>query len=381
MANIITSKGGVNSYTRGWLEYMAEWSGMSKEDVELISICDIDDFGLLLRPKTAKVRIVGGAEAVNDALYRPFCDGLVFGEGFLFFRDFKATGRLDFNRPYHVDQASDYVDWNHAPPIKVGPKKVMILSGRGCKNKCKFCFTSWTTRHQVRQSINYRETGAVVNIITNDSAGSLNQKVPARSITIHDYLGMSKKQAELCRVYRFGLESFTESGRKSLGKPIKNEIVKAAFHVARRMKHEIIFFIIAGIEQQESVLEFLETCGADAAISPRVIVKGTYFNPCLHTPLQDFDLRNLHQWDKKWIYGQLKKASPRFRLNIRADSGYSVWRGIMHRAKSREQAIKIWSWRNKTRSEIEDLVEANGWSELWTDRNVSAVTFPWMKSL
>ncbi len=121
-AKIIVNKRGLQSYTVGWLNYIAEWSGITKEDVELISICDINDMDILLKPKTRKLRIVGGSEAFNDTFYLMFADALVLGEGFEFFKDYKKHGlEYALNQPYVMTKGkskvvpSTLMDWNLAP--------------------------------------------------------------------------------------------------------------------------------------------------------------------------------------------------------------------------------------------------------------------------
>ncbi len=67
----------------------------------LFGICDINDLGLLMKPKTRSIRIVGGPEIFNDQFYMMFADALCVAEGFEFFKDYKRLGSLDkvFERP------------------------------------------------------------------------------------------------------------------------------------------------------------------------------------------------------------------------------------------------------------------------------------------
>ena len=377
--------GGVNSYTRGWLQYMARWSGMEREDVELVSMCDPDDFYLLLRPRRARFRILGGAEAFYEKLYKPFCDAVVVGEGFQFFRDYKESGSFDFigDAPYIYTGsegkvvASSRVDWDLAPPIKVGKRKVMVLGSRGCKNKCRFCFTSWTTRHRIRKKMPRLPRGVVTNIISNDNAGSEGLSAAVKSMTIRSYLGMTRDEAAKTRVYRFGVEGLTEETRKYLGKPIRDEELRMAVRIAGKLNHEIVFFVIAGIDPQESFISFLENIGHDHSLRPKIILKGTYFNPCRHTPLESYDIRDLHQWDKKWIYGKLKSFSPRYKLNLRSDMGYHLWRAMFHRTRGKRETEFLWSLRRKCRDDLLAAVDGNGLAHLYDTPVDSCVEFDW----
>lgn len=378
-------KSGINSYTNGWLKYMAKWSGLDREDVELVSICDPDEFGLLLQPKTNKYRILGGAESFYENLYKPFVDAIVVGEGFQFFKDYKTSQNIEsvLSESYIYTgtegqiTASDYVDWDFCPFIRVGKKKVMILGGRGCHNKCKFCYTSWTTKHQIPPAFNLNKPGYMVNVISNDNVGAVNQKTSVKSITVKDYLKMSEKEARNTRVYRFGIEALSENMRKKIGKPIKDKEIKAVFNISKKIGHELMFFIIAGLEPQEKFLGFLDNLGYDPSLKPKVIIKGTYFNPCLHTPMKGYDVRGLYQWDKQWIYGKLKSYSPRLKLNLRADMGYSLWRAMFHRTRNKEETLFLWKLRNKQKDELLNTIEKNNLTHLYNTPQDSIIKFGW----
>lgn len=386
--NIITGNRGIDSYTRSWLTYMAQWSGMDKEDVELISICDVDDINLLFKPKTRPIRIIGGSDAFNDMLYMPFADALCIGEGFEFFRDYRRFGSLEkvFEQPYMLTPdkeeviSSTYVDWKLAPPIRTGKHKVMILGGRGCKNKCKFCYTSWTTKYQQAEQQTTKINGMVVNVITNDSEGDvIDQKVAVRSITVKRYLAMTKAEAKNCRFYRFGLESFTEQGRAFFNKPISSEELKAVCGISKMMNHDIQFFVIMGLEPQESILEFYDAVGYDVAKKPRIIMNGNYFNPCLHTPLQDYDIRKLHTWNRDWLYGKMTEYGGRYRTIMAQDAGIGLYRGLIRRCRNAEETRLMYKMKGKKRAEIEEYVEKNNLGHLWVGAPPTKVRFNWRK--
>lgn len=396
---ILTSKNAEHQYTPHWMRYICANYAIpvvppDEADILLVSLCDVGEAAVLWEArKSGKPIILGGAEAFNDFPYIHLADGLCIGEGFQFFKELGeiAGGKADeilmkleklpyvlFGNKEAVIPSTE-IDWTKCPPAKVGPQKQMVLAGRGCHRKCKFCFTSWTTKpcnspHSFRGMSN-------VLLISNNNEGieDLSQKVYVRSITAKGYLGMSPREAKTCRNYRIGLESFSEEQRKGLGKPISNEEVGKIFRISKKLGHSLRFFVLAGIDSQESITEFIETVGQDIALRPSVEMKVIWFNPCQHTPLRDFDIRNLHRWNKRWIYGKLKSTSSRFRLNMRADPGDAYFRAAFHRCRTREQAEEVWKWRNKPGEEILKRIEESGWKHLFNESPLTKVRFWWQK--
>ena len=377
--------GDLNFYLHRWLKYQCELHHIplsDDPDIWLVSLSDAHEFGTLYGLQAdGRPIIAGGGEVANDHVYQHFVDLLVIGEGFEFFRDLEQIAHLPPDvvlselekKPYILSRAkekaipSTCVNWAEAPLIQVAPKKKMILWARGCQRKCKFCFTSWTTKYQTRPPMLVPLPEKVM-LISNDNSTEweLSYKAYARSIYARDYLRMTEKQAKNCRYYRFGIESFTEKGRMFLGKPITNEEIRKLYLLGPILKHDYQFFIIAGFEPQESLLEFLDAMGeGDQLFSPKIIFKITWFNPCQHTPLKNFDIRELHVWDKDWIWGRLTSFSPRFRLCMGGDPGDAYFRTFFHRARTKEEAITIWKARNRPGSEIIQIPEKYGWGHMY----------------
>lgn len=385
---ISVGKEGVSSYTHGWLKNMAQWSGIDKEDIELVSICDPDEFYLALRPQTTKWRVIGGSESFYEQMYINFADAVCVGEGFQFFKDYKKHKNIlkVFEQPYMFTReknevvASDIVDWNLCPLIRVGPKKIMTLGSRGCKNKCKFCFTSWTTKNQIRPPLNFYKKGYTFNYISNDHIGSEKVKATVKSMTVKQYLNLTYTEAKSARVYRFGIEGFREDTRKWLGKPIDDLAIKNALHIAKKMNHQIVLFFIFGIEEKEDIERFVEYIGYDLSMQPRIMMKGTYFAPDLHTPLQGYDIRRIKQINKEWLYGKLKSFTPRWKLNLRADMGYRLWRAAFHRLTEKDEIVNFWKLRNKNASEVFKYIETNSLNKVYDTPANTSVVFSWRKS-
>lgn len=361
-ANLIVPKQILGHYIHGLLKHLIDYSGIYKEsEVEFLSICDPTEMGILFAPRTRPLRIVGGANAFNDHITSMFADVVVVGEGYEFFKKYKFSQSLSDTmelscclRPgARIEKAvipSTKVDWSLTPPMKLGRKWVYMVGSRGCKNKCKFCYSAWTTPHSVNP-FNHQTLiippKRTLSIIGNDSYGVIEKRVSARSMLLNDYITLNTDQLQKCNVYRLGIESFTEEGRKKLGKPIKNESIRIACNIALKFKHDLIFYVIAGLEPQESIHEFIDAVGYGKVFSPRLMVKPIHFKPCLHTPLEAFDMRTFHVWDKRWIYSELNAKNPRFRLNMAADAGWSFCQTFMMRSRTPEEVKHFWSLRKK----------------------------------
>lgn len=378
---------GAHQYLFGWLRWSIQQAGLAEKDIEFVSLCDVEDLKLLFAPKTRGVRIVGGSYSFHAQLLGTMSDAVCVGEGQEFFDTAKNKGldtALSLPCIYTPEKktviASSKIEWERFPPIKTNAMKVMVVAERGCHNKCKFCYTSWTTKHQCRPKTNYVYPGHMIHLISNDNEQTMNQRTSVRSITAKRYLAMTKGESKLCRFYRIGLESFSEATRKFLGKPALNDEIREIIHVATKENHELQFFIIAGIDPQESIEEFLEQCGGAVGLKrrPGIFIKVTGFNPCLYTPMAGQDLRKTYPWNKKYVWAMLKSGSIRFRSIMRTNvDGYGMWRGLMYRVTDPDTARRIWAWRSKPRPEIEDLVAKYGYERLYTEIPEKIVRFDW----
>lgn len=391
--SIITPKGA--PYIRAWLKYMMreykiEVAEPENSDIILISISDLNEISYIKKAKEYKKPIImGGCESFNDLLYGNLVDLINIGEGFDFFialgkiKTLPAENIIDKLKElpfiYYKGKKevvpSYFVDWRKVPIVKTGEKRRIVLGARGCKRKCKFCYTSWTTKYQHNPYFN--NIDKEVMIISNDNATpeELNQRAYVRSITAQDYIKLNQKQVKNCYYYRIGLESFSEKQRKYYGKPISNEEVREIFWLSKQRKHKISFFIIGGIEPQESIVEFLETNGTDYCVNPKVEIKVTYFNPCLHTPLENYDIRELKLWNQNWLRGRLVTYSTRYRTNILKNNNNAFWRTFIKRCRNEEQINEVWKWKNKTKEYMLFEIERRQWQHMFNQANPSAINF------
>ena len=128
----------------------------SDTDVVLFSACDVTDMVQLraLRRKTDKPIVCGGSYAFNYWSAKAYSDIVWIGEIFEF-AECKTLDEVAGHRSAYTGDdskrlfASQRIDWELIPITQFSPKKIYYLGAVGCSNKCRFCFTSWTHRHQV----------------------------------------------------------------------------------------------------------------------------------------------------------------------------------------------------------------------------------------
>ena len=257
------------NYTRAWLNYMCRTYGLEvtdekEADIILISISDPTEINLIFEARRGqKPIILGGCEAFHEKMYSNLVDLINVGEGFEIFGKLQlikneSPGKIIEKLkklPYIYYQGkegdvypSTKINWDLVPIVKTGVRRRIILGSRGCRKKCKFCYTSWTTKYQNNPYL--PNVDKQVMIISNDNLGpkQLYQRAYVRSITAEGYLKMTKAQAKTCYYYRIGLESFSEKTRKFYGKPISSEQIRRIMEASREFNHRLTLFIIAGYE-------------------------------------------------------------------------------------------------------------------------------------
>jgi radical SAM superfamily enzyme YgiQ (UPF0313 family) len=379
---------GKNHYTYKWLKYVCERFKIpvyptEESDLVLCTISSLDDISVLLNMrKSGKLIIMGGAESYYDRLYSMLADIVNVGEGIELMHRLGAIHHLpptDIIEQLKQEKYTAYydrtekiypstaIDWEMMPPIYTSIEKKSILASKGCNHRCAFCYTSHTSPYCKNPLLCFFTGDKHIHYITNDSEGNdiLTCKNYVRSITMRHYLNTVTAYHKTCRKYRIGLESFSESTRKNIfKKPIDNATIHDAVQTAKIFNHELLLFIIAGIDPQESINEFLNTIGPDSAMKPRLEIKCTYFNACLHTPMQAYDMRKLYHWDRQYLLSLLRSVSPRFRLNIRDSEAYSVWSTLMHRVNAPDELRKILIMKNLDMSGINERLERYGLERL-----------------
>ena len=204
-------------------------------DAVLYSACDVLDMvGLRrLRRETSKPIIVGGSYAYNYWSAHIYADIVWIGEVFDFARLQSPQDIADSPHAYTGTAkklyASQSIDWGSIPITQISPNKCYYWAGTGCKNKCKFCFTSWTRKHQtagrprvLSAARAAKERGIHLMITANEY--NYNAESKTKDMLLVDYI----KTPVTGNMVRCGIEFAREDTRWRMGKPItREEIYKA----------------------------------------------------------------------------------------------------------------------------------------------------------
>lgn len=290
-----------------------EWVEPEEADLVFCSVCDLDDLPKLKKARKMagdKPLIMGGMEAFAGSCWLAWADYVWVGEGFEFFEALKNQDWNNFiNHPamFHKDKLealpSRRIDWQDVPLVKTGKRNWYYMAGRGCSGVCPFCYTKWQHQYQVApqslldevlRTLNRMEGNNRLHWISNDNLKlPVSARVVNPSIRIRDYLKnpMAHKGATS---FHFGIERFSEAGRKEWKKPISNEEISKCIAVLKELRKEAEFFFIIGLPSSvEESKEFLSIIPVNAQNYPCIYTKLTYFDPSPHTPLQRWDMNQL----------------------------------------------------------------------------------------
>lgn len=203
----------------------------------------------------------------------------------------------------------------------------------------------------------------------------------AGSTTVKRFL--SEEHEQWPRVIRLGIEGITEERRKWLGKPISDEEIAACIEKARRIGAQLqLFWIIgfAGDEGPGSLVRVAQHLGAESLRFPRVYMKFTWFESSPHTPLGNYDLTQLVDWDYQSHSRCLRAVSGRYRVFAAGSQGLAVWSSVLRRLP-REQAMEWYTYRERMRRSPLPLAIAVAKNICGTDLVAGTAIFPWKKIL
>lgn len=276
-------------------------------DIIVVSVCDITQVEWVDKLKKQypdKTLMVGGHATIYYKLFGLFADIITLGEGFEVFKcqtidEIKALPSVWYpNCNKDVLIPSTYIDWSKVPVANVTNKQRYYWGAVGCKNKCKFCLTSWTHPHQKNSKKRIEQVLTKYpncTIVSNDS-----DELPARmtqSIMLKDFLKVDLKKYA---VYRIGVEFATEETRRKYGKPFTDDMFVQAIERAYQYGVRLKLFCIGGIntiDEWDTLFSKIPTHYERGNIE----VKFTNINYEMFTPMvherNNLDLNNL--WNTK----------------------------------------------------------------------------------
>jgi len=323
-------------------------------DIILASACSPREASILQsgRKLASKAHIpflMGGAEAYCGATYLAWADYICIGEGYNVIRELATSGLdalgmdniLSIHDPDAEIEPDYYIPWGQLPVIQTTEKGCYYLAGRGCRNKCKFCYTSWTLPHSVvPEQIRLRAEAKLpknkhILYVTNDDGGLARY---SGSTTVKQFL--TEHRSQWPRLLRLGIEGITEERRKALNKPVSDEDLAACIIKARELGIELQLFFIIGwddeVPPEEAMLNMVQMVGIEKVRWPRIHLKYTWFEPSPHTPLGDYSFERLRSWDYKLAAMCLRSYSGRYRVFKAGLPGRAVWCAMLQRLPRRK---------------------------------------------
>lgn len=235
-------------------------------DIAIFSMCDVTEYPQLIkmRAETEGIPlIVGGAFAFNFLSAKIYADAVWIGECFDFadcqsYEDI-VQSKYSYVGGSELPVASQRIEWEIVSVAQIAPKKCYYWGGVGCKNKCAFCFTSWTHRHQVnsKQRIEAAKRVATKNkchimISSNEYDNDISAKT--FDMMLKDYVKTPIKGSKMIRC---GIEFPNETTRKAVGKPITDQEIYEAFQKSKLENGSLRLFHIAGYNSIDDWEEYI----------------------------------------------------------------------------------------------------------------------------
>lgn len=236
-------------------------------DAVLFSICDATEFRKLARCRKehpGKTLIVGGAFAFNFWACSLYADGVWVGEVY----DMADCQTIDdllasphcYTGGDELPVSSTRIDWARVPVAQIDKKKCYYWGGNGCKNKCRFCFTSWTRPHDVNSQARIKRAqqmcakrGLHLMVTSNEYENDPGAKTFDMLLT--DYV----KTPVGGNLVRLGIEFATEQTRRQNGKPMSDNDI---FHAVQKAESENValrLFHIAGLDTRDDWERYINT--------------------------------------------------------------------------------------------------------------------------
>ena len=235
-------------------------------DAVLFSMCDVMEYPSLVRMKKFaghKPLIVGGSYAYHFRSAILYCDAVWVGECYEMAECRTLNELMSHPSCYcggdKLPKASTRIDWEKVPVSQIAPKKAYYWGGQGCKNKCKFCLTSWTHPHQVNSQARITaakkkaaDHGLHLMVCANEY--SKGDGGTTQDMLLKDYLIHPVSRGFV----RIGVEFATEETRGRCGKPITDEQLAKAISKMSKENISLRLFHISGYNTKEEWEEYVE---------------------------------------------------------------------------------------------------------------------------
>ena len=361
------TKGGSVFFTHAVIEWLIKNNGHKLTDdpaaaqYHLVSLCDVTQIFFLERVRKKypdKVIIAGGHFCINFKLAGLFADLVNVGAAFELFKckDFDEMTGLASSYVKgipRVIQPSTLIEWEKIPVFQTSVKGFHYYGGTGCKNKCKFCLTTWTNKFQENSAIRIRRAesmippGAKLNVVTNAYNTEL-RKSPGINMMLRDFIKIKRRKTRLARM---GLEFATEENRRRFGKPFTDDQLLEALDVSTRLKIEIQFFAIGGIDTREAWLDLFSKFPTQADRAPKLYFSFTNLQYEQFVPVYNerFKMQIENYLDGPFgekLFNSVATRNKRIRVFPIAYPALALWRTGMQLVTNPDQ-FDIWKMLKK----------------------------------
>jgi hypothetical protein len=361
----------MNHYVNAVIRHLIEVNGHElvtdplQADYLLISLRDITEIFELekLRNTYPRTKIaVGGHLAVYFKLLALFADVVNVGQGFEFFRAQSENEILDLDCIYTPKDPdamvvpSTFIEWSRLPASQVSKNVFYYLGAVGCRNKCKYCLTSWTNRYQRNDYTRIKTLearipkGKSLNLISNDNVKrNILNKTRVKDMMLRDFIRQREKDSTFVRM---GLEFATEETRAKYGKPFTDEELLFALDHAKALNVQTQFFCITGLNTIEEWQHLFNQIPVDMDFRPRVFFKFTNLEYCMFTPIFDerYDLdpsRYCGQEFREKIFIGTSGKNKRIRTAAIKYPAHALWRMGMGGVVTMDQFLRWKKLKNK----------------------------------
>ena len=238
-------------------------------DAVLFSICDVTEFRRLARCRRdhrGKTLVVGGAFAFNFWPCSLVADGVWVGEVY----DMAACRTVEelLGSPHcytggdGLPTASQRIDWARVPVAQISKNSCYYWGGNGCKNWCRFCYTSWTRPHDVNSPMRIRRAQQMcakrgVHLMVSSNEYENDPGASTFDMLLRDYVATPVR----ANVVRCGVEFATEETRARLGKPMTDNDIFHALQKAERERVSLRLFHIAGYDPRDDWERYIDMLG------------------------------------------------------------------------------------------------------------------------
>jgi len=337
---------------------------LDDDSIILVSICDVVEVFQLekIRNKYPNNKIIVGGHfaKIGIKLLILFADAVCVGHSFNLFKAKSWQEILSLPNIYNGDDRNiyidHYIDWSSCPAIQTDSNRFYLWGGVGCKNKCKFCLTSWTEKHQDRpnlENVVAKSKAKIgrkgsVKVISNAYSTSLGDDL-VQDMLLRDVLKIRYNGKR--KMIRCGIEFATEETRKKNSKPIKDVEIRAAIEKAKELNLDLHFFFIGGQDPCEDWERFLDIVPPDDAFKPRIFFKWTNLEYQQKTPLwsQVKDIRPDYYLDRSftdWFFQKACHKNKRVRVLPVKYPAHAIWRTCMSAVRDMDEYNKCKKTKN-----------------------------------